>query len=414
VTIAATLATAPLIAFHFEELSTTTLFANLLALPAVAPAMWLGMISAVAGQAPGFPVELVNSVNALLLAYIAQVAAWCGRPSWAVVHLHLSTSELAATYLALAAGTVATMRLARLHRLAALRRTPADGPKSRLIGHFSSRRRALLALAAAGVCLVVLASAWGGEGPAAPPASGLRIEVLDVGQGDSILLQPVGAPPVLIDGGPLGDGLASKLQDEGVDRLGAAIVTHDQADHAGGIVELLGHLPVDRFVYAFVGRDLLSEARNAGASPERVAEGSVLRTGGLSLEVLWPPRALLSEPLAGADPNERALVILARWRRFSMLLTADAEAEAVPIDPGPIDVLKVAHHGSEDAGLDSLLDRADPKLAVISVGEDNPYGHPTAATLATLAAHHIRTLRTDLDGTVTIEVNSGSVEVGSG
>jgi len=140
----------------------------------------------------------------------------------------------------------------------------------------------------------------------------------------------------------------------------------------------------------------------------------VLRTGGLSLEVLWPPRALLSDPLDGADPNERALVILARWRRFSMLLTADAEAEAVPVDPGPIDVLKVAHHGSEDAGLDALLDRTDPKLAVISVGEDNPYGHPTAATLATLAAHRIRTLRTDLDGTVTIEVHRGSVEVGSG
>ena len=83
-----------------------------------------------------------------------------------------------------------------------------------------------------------------------------------------------------------------------------------------------------------------------------------------------------------------------------MLLTADAEAEAVPIDPGPIDVLKVAHHGSDDAGLGALLDRTDPKLAVISVGADNPYGHPTPGTLATLAAHGVRTLRTDLDGAV--------------
>ena len=69
-----------------------------------------------------------------------------------------------------------------------------------------------------------------------------------------------------------------------------------------------------------------------------------------------------------------------------MLLTADAEAEAVPLDPGPIDVLKVAHHGSDDAGLGALLDRTRPRLAVISVGADNPYGHPTAGTLATLAA----------------------------
>ena len=81
--------------------------------------------------------------------------------------------------------------------------------------------------------------------------------------------------------------------------------------------------------------------------------------------------------------------MVARWRRFSMLLTADAEAESTPIDPGPVDVLKVAHHGSDDAGLGALLDRTEPRLAVISVGADNPYGHPTAATLATLAAHGV-------------------------
>ena len=99
-----------------------------------------------------------------------------------------------------------------------------------------------------------------------------------------------------------------------------------------------------------------------------------------------------------------------------MLLTADAEAEAVPIDPGPIDVLKVAHHGSDDAGLDSLLDRSVPRLAVISVGADNPYGHPTPGTLATLAEHDVPVLRTDQGGDVTIDVTSGGwrVETGDG
>ena len=90
-----------------------------------------------------------------------------------------------------------------------------------------------------------------------------------------------------------------------------------------------------------------------------------------------------------------------------MLLTADAEAEAVPLDPGPIDVLKVAHHGSADAGLDELLDRTHPRLALISVGAGNPFGHPTPATLATLARHHIPVLRTDLDGTITIDIPGG-------
>jgi competence protein ComEC len=96
-----------------------------------------------------------------------------------------------------------------------------------------------------------------------------------------------------------------------------------------------------------------------------------------------------------------------------MLLTADAEAETVPLDPGPIDVLKVAHHGSDDTGLGALLDRTRPRLAVISVGADNPFGHPTPGTLETLARHRIPTLRTDLAGTVEIDVRPGFVAVRS-
>ncbi|MGC1166515.1 MAG: ComEC/Rec2 family competence protein, partial [Solirubrobacterales bacterium] len=121
VTIAATLATAPLIAFHFETFSTTTLVANLLAMPAVAPAMWLGMATAAASQAPGLPVETFNWLNALLLGYIAQVAAWCGRPSWAEVEVRLGGAGLIASYLALAAATALGFRVARLRRLVAAR-----------------------------------------------------------------------------------------------------------------------------------------------------------------------------------------------------------------------------------------------------------------------------------------------------
>ena len=103
--------------------------------------------------------------------------------------------------------------------------------------------------------------------------------------------------------------------------------------------------------------------------------------------------------------------MLARWRGFTMLLTGDAEAEGVPLDPGPVDVLKVAHHGSEDAGLGALLDRTRPRLAVISVGSGNSYGHPTTVTLATLVAHRTRVLRTDLNGDVVIDVGRRSFVV---
>jgi len=411
VTIAATLATAPLIAFHFETLSITTLAANLLAMPAVAPAMWLGMATAAAAQVPGLPVEALNWLNAMLLGYVAQVAAWCGRPTWAEVHVKLGADGLAGTYLALAGAVVASLRLARRRRLARLRR-PGDESRRRSAADLSVPRLLLLPLAL-GLAVVGLVLGWArlDRGTSAPPLSGLRVEVLDVGQGDAILLQPAGAPPVLVDGGPPGDDLAGKLESAGVERLGAVVVSHDQSDHAGGVEELLGHFPVARLVYGRLGRSLLDGARAAGVDPARAAAGDELRSGGLRLQVLWPPRELLAEAVPGTDPNQLALVLLARWRDFTMLLTADAEAEAVPLDPGPIDVLKVAHHGSEDAGLGELLDRIRPRAAVISVGAGNSYGHPTAATLATLAAHGVRTLRTDRDGTVTIDVAHGAVTV---
>jgi competence protein ComEC len=383
VTVAATLATAPLIAFHFETLSTTTLFANVLALPAVAPAMWLGMCSAGLAQLPGVPVEPLNGLNALLLAYVAQVAAWCAAPEWAELEVHLGGAGLAVAYLGLGLGVLICWRWPRA------------------------------ALAPA----VVVVACWvplpwsGSAGAGAPPSRGLRVEVLDVGQGDAILLQPARASAVLVDGGPPGDGLAAKLEDAGVERLAAAIVTHDQSDHAGGIEELLGQLPVGRLLFARASRDLIARAAAAGAEPGRIAAGSELRSGGLRLRVLWPPVELLGAAPVGEDPNQLALVIEARWRDFSMLLTADAEAEAAPVDPGSVDVLKVAHHGSEDAGLGSLLDRARPRLAVISVGAGNPYGHPAASTLATLRGHRVPIVRTDEVGDVVIEVGPHSIRL---
>jgi competence protein ComEC len=126
----------------------------------------------------------------------------------------------------------------------------------------------------------------------------------------------------------------------------------------------------------------------------------------LRLEVLWPPAERIVAGPAGrpADPNLLSLVILARWRGFRALLTGDAEAEAAPVDPGEIDVLKLAHHGSEDLGLGGLLERAEPELAVISVGEGNPYGHPAPQPLETLAAKGVEVIRTDDQGEVSIDV----------
>jgi competence protein ComEC len=397
VTIAATVTTAPLFAHQFGAVSLASLPANLLALSAVAPMMWLGMLASILGQVPGVPVEPLTALAGLLAAYVAQVAHWLAVPDWAQVGIGLPTwPSVAGAYGMLGAGAGVS--------LAALRRRR---------GASSPPRTARLALATV-VVVAALVGLWGESAPGAGhPAPGLRIVVMDVGQGDAILLDPARGAPILVDGGPPGDGLAEHLESEGVTSLAAAVVTHDQSDHVGGTDELLyGGFTIHRLIYARPARDFLRAADFAHVRALAVSEGSEVDSGALHLEVEWPSQAALDG--AAGDPNQTAIVMLARWHSFSMLLTADAEAQDVPLDPGPIDVLKVAHHGSDDAGLDALLDRSVPRLAVISVGAGNSYGHPTPGTLATLVRHGVHTLRTDEDGDVEIDVTAAGWDVATG
>jgi competence protein ComEC len=128
--------------------------------------------------------------------------------------------------------------------------------------------------------------------------------------------------------------------------------------------------------------------------------GAVYRLGRLRLRVLWPA----ARPPAGGDPNDSAVVLLASYGDTDALLTADAESNVTAALPLPeVEVLKVAHHGSADPGLRHLLERIRPRVAVVSVGRDNDYGHPTPSTLAALeAAPELAVYRTDEDGRVTV------------
>jgi competence protein ComEC len=409
-TAAATVATVPLMAHHFDVLTVAALPANLLALPAMAPAMWLGMLAGIVGQIPAVPVEPINWVNSLLLAYIAQVARWFGDPGWAQPDAPLDGPVwLLGGYAALVAVIELSLFAARGHQGLALRRRPGGqpAPGERAPGPPGERRRRRLAVVAAvGVAAVALAVAQltaRSGGPGSPGDDALRVRILDVGQGDAILLDPPAGEPVLVDAGPDGAKVERELRRLGVRELAAAIVTHDQSDHAGGMADVLAALPVGRLGFCS-GSTLRGAAVASGTEPVSMCEGGELRSGELRLTALWPPPELASAE--DEDPNRLSLVLLAEWRHFSMLLTGDAEAEAVPLDPGAVDVLKIAHHGSEDAGLGPLLERIVPKLAVISVGADNPYGHPTAEVLSELRRRQVPALRTDLAGAIEIEARA--------
>jgi competence protein ComEC len=409
VTVSATVATAPLMAAAFDQFSPAALPANILAAPAVAPAMWLGMLTGIVGQAPFLPVEPLNWLDSLCLAYIDQIAHWLAAPDWALLTAHLGSVW---AVLAASVGLLLAMELLLrwLDRLASLRR---DGrgfakrspqiwfPRAKRAGSLSGipGRPAVILLVA-----LLFIAAWQVRPSAEPQQTkGLVVRVLDVGQGDSIVLDPPGGDAVLVDTGPPGDGVEDRLRELGIDRLAAIVITHNQLDHAGGLGELLDSMDVGRVVYATAAPRIRGAALSAGAEPYRIAEGGGLDFGDLRLSALWPPSELGGR--AEEDPNLFSVVLLARWRHFSMLLTGDAEAEAVPIDPGPVDVLKVSHHGSEDEGLDELLERSVPKLAVISVGAGNSFGHPAAGTLAELHSHGVPALRTDRHGEIALEAD---------
>jgi competence protein ComEC len=249
-----------------------------------------------------------------------------------------------------------------------------------------------------------------------PPPTGLRLTFLDVGQGDSILVQvPEGA--VLVDQGPPEAEVDDQLRGLRIRRLALLVLTHPQRDHVGGAEEVLEHVEVDRVLDPEIPSESPEQAAALAAAGERgvpvslARSGVVFRLGRLRLELLWPD----GPGAATEDPNLRATVILATYGRVDALLTADAESPVtLPLNPPPVEILKVAHHGSADEGLPRLLDETRPAVAVVSCGRDNDYGHPAPGTIAALTAEPgLELFRTDLDGRVTIETDGTRVTASS-
>jgi competence protein ComEC len=410
ITVSATLATAPLLAHHFGSVPIAGLLANLLALPAVAPAMWLGMLKIALGQAGGpghAAADALGAVATYPVAYIASLAERCADLPGGQLALPLgSPLALLTAYAAIAAATVVAARLAR--------------PLADQLPERSARWRRLprshrLALAAAGALALLAAAAPALDGP--DPPGRLTVRFLDVGQGDSTLIQHPDGTAVLFDGGPPGAGVARLLRKAGVDRLALVVATHASRDHHGGLIEVMERFPVEALLDGGDGsadpdfRALVREAQSRGVRRIPATAPLTLRLagGGLRIEVLSPPPRPPGP--APEDPNPRAAVALVTAGAFDLFLSADAESDALAsLDLPDVDAMKVPHHGSSDPGLPGLLDRIDPEVAAIEVGP-NTYGHPAPSTLGALEQAGVETYRTDRHGTVTLTIDKGEMRV---
>ena len=417
-TTAATLATAPLAGHHFEAVSLAGLVANLVALPLVAPIVWLGLVQAALGIAAGTlamsAAAALGRVNGALLGALVRVAEEFAALPGAQVHLPLrSPVAVIAAYAVPAMGWLA-MRgrgpgVESGVPATVARRGPAVAAAWRRTA-FTTRVALLCVLAA------VLTIGWHhAAGPAKPPDD-LTVTFLDVGQGDATLIQDGAGAAVLFDAGPPEARTYRLLRKAGVRRLALVVATHASRDHHGGLREVLRRIPTRTILDGGDGsRDpdlaaAMAEALRRGARRIEPHAGATIRAGRLLIRILGPPPRAPGPP--PEDPNPRALTTIVSAGSFDLFLSGDAESPALlGYDLPPVEAMKVPHHGSADPGLPELLDRLRPQIAAIEVGEGNPYGHPAPTTLHALRAKVPYVRRTDEDGTVTLTVRGGRMEL---
>ncbi len=246
------------------------------------------------------------------------------------------------------------------------------------------------------------------------PSDQLTITMLDIGQGDAIYIRTPQGNDILIDGGPDEKLLAElgSTMPHGDTKIELVIATHPDADHIGGL-ESLGR----RWT---VGTLLVSGARSNNPLHDAYLEwestvqakqvalvGNVIQVEPeLSLTILHPDGS------TAADVNDQSVVVLLRYKEFTALFTGDAGIKVEELFSDnqliqELDLLKVSHHGSKTGTSQELLAATTPKIALISAGKSNSYGHPHAQVMHRLEQFEVAVFRTDLQGRVTCVTNGG-------
>jgi competence protein ComEC len=300
---------------------------------------------------------------------------------------------------------------------------------------YSWRRRTSVALCASlAVCSLLIALF-----PFAPTGSAGKLEVtiLDVGQGDSLLVVSPRGRTLLIDGGGAFGGFPGREERGGIDpgeeavspylwsrgytKLDVVALTHAHQDHLGGLLAVIENFRVGRL---WIGREVTSPvlakleelARVKKILIEHEIRGNIFAWDGVEGEFFWPD--VPSTKAASAAKNNDSLVLRLHYGDRTILLPGDAEKEAeramlAEHDEASLqaDVLKVGHHGSKNSTMPDFLAAVRPQVAIISAGEENPYGHPSPELLGRLEAARVRVVRTDHNGAVRVRTDGISVEV---
>lgn len=401
-----------MMARDFHRVTLSGPFANLIAVPLTAVLVPLGFLTLIAGLLftrvaflLAIPLRWLAAILLHLVAWLARFPRWSYRvpapPLWLALLFFVSAVFLALT---LRTSTVLTLWT----------------------------RRASLVLALASALLI-----------ATHPFSAkyqrgwLELNVLDVGQGDSLFLVSPKGRTILVDAaGPSLDpyhpgesrgpdsgeeAVSPYLWSRGFRQIDVVALTHAHQDHLGGLFAILDNFKVGTL---WIGREVALQQQQqleavAAAKGVRVLHelrGEHLDWDGAALDFLWPQ--IVPEELAPSAKNDDSLVFHLTYGQRSFLLPGDAEksAERAILSESDrqalqADVLKVGHHGAKNSTTPEFLEAVQPKLAIISAGEQNPYGHPSPALLERLTQAGVPILRTDQSGAIHIATDGTRFEV---
>ena len=376
--LAAQLGVTPVLLFHFHEVPLITLPANLVAFPAVPPALLLGLAAALLGLAWHLAGRVVAGLAIIPLRWLEGVANRLAKAP--VAHL---TSAGGPAVLIL--GAVVFIGVAWWVRT-----------------RWRPPRAAVLAVIA-----MFPLFAWSTAVSSGPP-SGLSVRFFDVGQGDSALVSTPAGAHILVDGGPDPELVATDLAAQGVKRLDVVIATHPHADHIIGLPVVLARFPVGLMLEpgcpdtSAIQADLDTAIRDEHVPVRYPRIGDTFTVGDVRLDVLSPDRCWIS---TNSDPNNDSLVVLLTYHDDTVLLGGEPEGPAQQqlLDEGaPLhaELLKVPHHGAATS-LPEFFQAVAPLIAVISVGP-NTYGHPVSSTIAAIQATGAQVWRTDQHGDIVV------------
>jgi competence protein ComEC len=392
--------------------------------------MLVGFVCLVAGLvvSAGAPALLAAPFALLGWAVLGTMIAIAGTLAalpFASVELPSAAAVATATLMAVLIGGIAWRdRRSRMVADEAAARSPATPPAR---GSHRGRRRLAFSV------VVGLATVVVGTGMVLGIAQGggrLVVTVLDIGQGDAILVEGPRGGRLLLDSGPDPDRLLAVL-DRHVPpwdrRIDLVVLTHPHEDHAAGLALLLARYRVagiaeNGMLGAGPGdaafRTVLA---TTGVTTRRLAAGDRLALDGVRATVRWPLRGEVPHrsPDDGRRVNDTSIVLDMWYGERRVLLTGDIEDDVDPrlLDAGigygdrRLDVLKVAHHGSRTATSDAWLEALRPRVALVSAGTGNPYGHPAPRTLERLGEHGARVLRTDLDGDLEVSTDGHDLRI---